>query len=85
MPFAPFEVVEREIPADCETECFNAVYAVPGVSSVPDLHQGVLYDVFGFLTVECDVESEPEEFVFQGKDIVSETDVFHLVSKINDD
>ncbi len=43
--------------------------SLPFVARVPDFYQCVLHDVFGFLSVESNAQSQSEEFVLQWQNV----------------
>jgi hypothetical protein len=75
--FRLFDLVERDIPADGETEGFDTVDLIPMVTFVPDLYHRFLHNILCLRSVESDTEGEPEEFILQWQHVVPETDFFH--------
>ena len=83
-PFLPCGV-DGEVSADGKAEGLHGFYLFPLLTLVPHFDERLLHDVFRFFSVESDAKSQPEEYVFQGQYVVSETDMLYHLSVLIDD
>ena len=72
-----FAAVEGKVSTDSHAVGFDGVGFGQFLPLGPGAYQGILHHVFGFSGVERDTEGEPEQFVFQGQQVVSEIYLFH--------
>ena len=69
--------VESDITAYSQTESLYRLYFVPRITSVPNLDERVLNDVFCLFAIKRDTQSQPEEHILQGQNIIPKTDFIH--------
>ena len=81
----PLDMIQCEIPANGQAECLNGLDALPVLPLVPDLDQRLLHDVLCIRTVERNAQCQPVKLILQRQHIITKTDLFHLLSILNDD
>ncbi len=58
------DVIEREITADGEGECFDGAYFVARIASAPHFDKCILHYILCLLSVESNPKGSAIEFVF---------------------
>ena len=66
------QFVEREVSADGHAESFEVVHRLHFFSLCPNAEERVLSEVFRILPVRCDAQRQPEDFVLEREQVVSE-------------